>query len=194
MTRDLVVVQASNWPQQSSPLSTVFDLIKLVDEEQVSDIVLNTPTFLIVSHAAGEADWCVQGLPRAGDGQERRVPGGHLLLPHVALAPAGLRGLRGRVPAGPPLQLQQARALAVPGGLPLPLLRPRGLHYQQRHHHPQPRGPRAVEERVPAQRVRAGEQGVHGHGGGHRDQGLGRHGHDRQLQVRGVCKCLQQLI
>ena len=35
MTRDLVVVQANNWPQQSSPLSTVFDLIKLVDEEQV---------------------------------------------------------------------------------------------------------------------------------------------------------------
>ena len=34
ITRDLVVVQANNWPQQSSPLSTVFDL-KLVDEEQV---------------------------------------------------------------------------------------------------------------------------------------------------------------
>ena len=35
MSRDLVVVQGSNWPQQCSPLSTVFDLIKLVDEEQV---------------------------------------------------------------------------------------------------------------------------------------------------------------
>ena len=35
MARDLVVVQASNWPQQCSPLSTVFDLIKLVDEEQL---------------------------------------------------------------------------------------------------------------------------------------------------------------
>merc|ERR1711937_381039 len=35
MARDLVVVQCSNWPQQCSPLSTVFDLIKLVDEEQV---------------------------------------------------------------------------------------------------------------------------------------------------------------
>ena len=34
-TRELVVVQANNWPQQSSPLSTVFDLIKVVDEEQV---------------------------------------------------------------------------------------------------------------------------------------------------------------
>ena len=29
LTRDLVVVQANNWPQQSSPLSTVFDLIKV---------------------------------------------------------------------------------------------------------------------------------------------------------------------
>ena len=82
----------------------------------------------------------------------------------------------------------------IAGGLPVHVLRAGGLHHQQRHHHPQPRGPRAVEERVPAQRVRAGEQGVHGYGGGHRDQGLGRHGHDRQLQVRGVCKCLQQLI
>ena len=35
LSRDLVVVQCSNWPQQCSPLSTVFDLIKLVDEEQV---------------------------------------------------------------------------------------------------------------------------------------------------------------
>ena len=35
LTRDLVVVQANNWPQQSSPLSTVFNLIKLVDEEQL---------------------------------------------------------------------------------------------------------------------------------------------------------------
>ena len=39
-------------------------------------------------------------------GRQRRQPGSHLLLPHVALAPARLRGLRGRVPAGPPLQLQ----------------------------------------------------------------------------------------
>ena len=29
LTRELVVVQANNWPQQSSPLSTVFDLIKV---------------------------------------------------------------------------------------------------------------------------------------------------------------------
>ena len=35
LSRDLTVVQVSNWPQQCSPLSTVFDLIKLVDEEQV---------------------------------------------------------------------------------------------------------------------------------------------------------------
>ena len=33
LSRELVVVQCSNWPQQCSPLSTVFDLIKLVDEE-----------------------------------------------------------------------------------------------------------------------------------------------------------------
>ena len=33
--RDLVVVQSCNWPQQCSPLSTVFDLVKLVDEEAV---------------------------------------------------------------------------------------------------------------------------------------------------------------
>ena len=45
MTRDLVVVQASNWPQQCSPLSTVFDLIKLVDEEQVSDFNKYPPQF-----------------------------------------------------------------------------------------------------------------------------------------------------
>ena len=30
---DVVVIQCSNWPQQCSPLSTVFDLVKLVDEE-----------------------------------------------------------------------------------------------------------------------------------------------------------------
>ena len=34
-SRDLVVVQSCNWPQQCSPLSTVFDLVKLVDEEAV---------------------------------------------------------------------------------------------------------------------------------------------------------------
>ena len=81
------------------------------------------------------------------------------------------------------LSLQPARAVEVAGGLPVPLLRAGGLHHQQRHDHPQPRGPRAVEERVPAERVRAGEQGVHRQRGGHRHQGLGRHGHDRQLQV-----------
>ncbi len=29
------MIHCSNWPQQCSPLSTVFDLIKLVDEEAV---------------------------------------------------------------------------------------------------------------------------------------------------------------
>ena len=33
ISREVVVVQCSNWPQQCSPLSTVFDLIKLVDVE-----------------------------------------------------------------------------------------------------------------------------------------------------------------
>jgi hypothetical protein len=33
--REVAVVQASNWPSQCSPLSTVFDLIKLVDEESL---------------------------------------------------------------------------------------------------------------------------------------------------------------
>ena len=31
----MVVVQVSNWPAQCSPLSTLFDLVKLVDEESV---------------------------------------------------------------------------------------------------------------------------------------------------------------
>ena len=33
---NVVVIQCSNWPQQCSPLSTVFDLVKLVDEESVT--------------------------------------------------------------------------------------------------------------------------------------------------------------
>jgi len=33
LSRELVLVQCSNWPQQCSPLSTVFDLVKMVDEE-----------------------------------------------------------------------------------------------------------------------------------------------------------------
>ena len=33
VSRDVVVVHRTNWPQQCSPLSTVFDLVKLVDEE-----------------------------------------------------------------------------------------------------------------------------------------------------------------
>ena len=110
---------------------------------------------------AGQDDGGQQGEPRPGDGQERREPGRHLLLPHVSLAPAGVRGLLRRLPAGPALQLQQARGPQVPGGLPLPLLRPGGLHHQQRDHHPQPRRPGAVEERLPAERLREGEQGLH---------------------------------
>ena len=51
VTRDLVVVQASNWPQQSSPLSTVFDLIKLVDEEQVSHFPCQVSFLTVMS-------WC----------------------------------------------------------------------------------------------------------------------------------------
>ena len=31
----MVVVEVSNWPAQCSPLSTVFDLVKLVDEESL---------------------------------------------------------------------------------------------------------------------------------------------------------------
>ena len=111
LTRDLVVVQANNWPQQSSPLSTVFDLIKLVDEEQVRMTVDR-------------------------NGQER--------LPAVA-----------------PLHLQQAQGPQVAGGQPLPLLRPGGLHHQQRDHDPQPSRPGAVEERLPAERLREGEQSLH---------------------------------
>ena len=70
----------------------------------------------------------------------------------------------------------------VIGRLPVSVLRPGGLHHQQRHHHPQPRRPRAVEERLPAQRVRQGEQGVHRLGRGEGQQGLGRGGHDGQPQ------------
>jgi hypothetical protein len=33
VAREVAVVQVSNWPAQCSPLSTVFDLVKLVDEE-----------------------------------------------------------------------------------------------------------------------------------------------------------------
>ena len=33
MAQEVAVVQVSNWPAQCSPLSTVFDLVKLVDEE-----------------------------------------------------------------------------------------------------------------------------------------------------------------
>ena len=32
-TRDIMIFLAPNWPQQCSPLSTVFDLIKVADEE-----------------------------------------------------------------------------------------------------------------------------------------------------------------
>ena len=32
-TRDVMIFVTPNWPQQCSPLSTVFDLIKVADEE-----------------------------------------------------------------------------------------------------------------------------------------------------------------
>ena len=32
-TRDVMIFLTPNWPQQCSPLSTVFDLIKVADEE-----------------------------------------------------------------------------------------------------------------------------------------------------------------
>ena len=35
VSREVAVVQVSNWPAQCSPLSTVFDLVKLVDEESL---------------------------------------------------------------------------------------------------------------------------------------------------------------
>ena len=31
--REVCCIEVSNWPAQCSPLSTVFDLVKLVDEE-----------------------------------------------------------------------------------------------------------------------------------------------------------------
>ena len=48
-------------------------------------------------------------------GQVRRKPGGNVLQPHVFVAPAGVRGLRGRLPAGQALPLQPAGHLEVTG-------------------------------------------------------------------------------
>ena len=63
--------------------------------------------------------------------------------------------------------------ICIAGGLPVHVLRPGGVHHEQRDHGPQPRGPGAVEDRLPAQRLRPGLQSLRGRG-----PRLGRRGDD----------------
>ena len=54
MVKEVTVVQCCNWPQQCSPLSTVFDLIK-----QVTKITLNGK-ILYITHMASNLDTFVK--------------------------------------------------------------------------------------------------------------------------------------
>ena len=59
--RDVLIVQGTNWPQQCSPLSTVFDLIKQVDFEalKMTEGSRESPILVIDSNGGSQgASFC----------------------------------------------------------------------------------------------------------------------------------------